>query len=277
MLSLITTCKNRLPHLKQTLPLMLQQPLAEVIVVDYGCEQGTAAWVKEHHPAARLVQVTDDPIFSITKARNTGAKIASHEFLCFVDADVLMHLELGKWLEINRNPNGFYVYPVQKEKEYELTGFVVVAREHFSKVGGYDEAIKGWGGEDKDLYERLAWIGLSKSLVPQGSVSPISHGDELRQLDEHGGGFGGKRETIAMNELYRAIKRDTWKLTGREIEFEKRKELFQHIRMLREEALKQGENTFEVLINVPMDLEHNKILKSLRGLSYRIPVGRPNR
>jgi glycosyltransferase involved in cell wall biosynthesis len=272
MLSVITTCKNRLPHLKQTLPLMLQQPSAEVIVVDYGCEQGTAAWVKEHYPAAKLVEVKDDPVFSIAKARNAGAKIASHEFLCFVDADVFVHLELGEWLELNRNPNGFYVYPVQKE--HELNGFVIVAREHFSKIGGYDEAFWGWGGEDKDLYERLAWIGLSKSQVPQGALSPISHGDELRQLDEDAGGFGGKWETIAMNELYRAIKRDSWQLTGREIEFEKRKELFQHIRMLREKALKQGEDSFEVLINVPMEFEHNKFLKGLRGLSYRIPVGR---
>ncbi len=111
MLSLITTCKNRLPHLKQTLPLMLQQPHAEVIVVDYGCEQGTAAWVKEHHPAAKLVQVNDDPVFCVARARNMGAKNASHELLCFVDADVLLHLELGKWLELNQNPNGFYVYP----------------------------------------------------------------------------------------------------------------------------------------------------------------------
>jgi hypothetical protein len=50
MLSLITTCKNRLPHLKQTLPLMLQQPRAEV-VDDYGYDQGTASWVREQHPA----------------------------------------------------------------------------------------------------------------------------------------------------------------------------------------------------------------------------------
>jgi len=210
MLSLITTCKNRLPHLKQTLPLMLKQPRAEVIVVDYGCEQGTAAWVKENHPAAKLVQVSDDPVFCVARARNMGAKIASHETLCFVDADVLMHLEFCKWLEFNQNPNWFYVYPAHKE--YELFGFVIVAREHFSKVGGYDEAIEGWGGEDKDLYERLARVGLSKSLVPEGSLSPISHGDELRQLDKDAGGFGGKWETIAMKELYRAIKRDSWQL-----------------------------------------------------------------
>ena len=74
MLSLITTCKNRLPHLKQTLPLMLRQPRAEVIVVDYGCEQGTAAWVQEHHPAAKLVQVNDDPVFCAAQSEKQGCK-----------------------------------------------------------------------------------------------------------------------------------------------------------------------------------------------------------
>ena len=182
MLSLITTCKNRLPHLKQTLPLMLQQPRAEVIVVDYGCEQGTAAWVKEHHPAAKLVEVNDDPVFSIARARNIGAKNASHELLCFVDADVMIHFELGKWLEINHDPNRFYLYPDQKK--FDLCGFVIVARKHFFKVEGYDEAIRGWGAEDNDLYERLARTGLSKSRIPLGSLSAIPHGDELRQVDK---------------------------------------------------------------------------------------------
>src|SRR5688572_9786138 len=210
MLSLITTCKNRLPHLKQTLPLMLQQPRAEVIVVDYGCEQGTAAWVKTHHPAAKLVQVSDDPVFCVARARNMGAKIASHELLCFVDADVLMHLEIGKWLELNPNPNAFYLYT--EPKAIELVGFLIVAREHFFKVGGYDEAITGWGGEDTDLYERLVMSGLSQSSVPVESISSISHGDELRQVGKDVGGFGSRREGLPMHELYRAIKRDSWQL-----------------------------------------------------------------
>jgi glycosyltransferase involved in cell wall biosynthesis len=275
MLSLITTCKNRLPHLKQTLPLMLQQPRAEVIVVDYGCEQGTAAWVKEHHPAARLVQVNDDPVFCVARARNMGAKIASHEMLCFVDADVLMHLEFGKWLELNQDPNAFYLYT--EPKAIELVGFLIVAREHFFKVGGYDEAITGWGGEDSDLYDRLAMTGLSQSPVPNESISSISHGDELRQLGKDVGGFGSKQEGLPIHELYRAIKRDSWQLTGREIELEKRRELLQFIRMKREEALMQGQNSFEISINVPMHSKHNKYLKGLRGLSYKVPVKRPMR
>ena len=95
MLSLITTCKNRLAHLKQTLPLMLQQSFSEVIVVDYGCEQGTAAWVKENYPKAKVVQVSDDPVFSLAIARNAGAKNASHEFLGFIDADVVIYQTWG--------------------------------------------------------------------------------------------------------------------------------------------------------------------------------------
>ncbi len=275
MLSLITTCKNRLPHLKQTLPLMLQQPRTEVIVVDYGCEQGTAAWVKEHHPVAKLVQVNDDPAFCVARARNIGARNASREILCFIDTDVLLHLDLGAWLELNQDPKGFYVYPEQKAPE--LVGFLIVRREHFLKVGEYDEAFTGWGGEDKDLYERLAMAGLSQSLIPKGSLSPISHGDELRQLGNETGGFGGKLETMSMNELYRAIKRDSWRITGREIELEKRKELFRHIRITREEALQKGRNSFEISINVPMASEHNMYLRGARWLSYQIPIRRPVR
>lgn len=273
MLSLITTCKNRLPHLKQTLPFMLQQPLAEVIVVDYGCEQGTAAWVKEHHPAAKLVQVNDDPVFCAARARNMGARNAIHELLCFVDADVLVSPEFGKWLVPNQNPNKFYVY--LERLAPELAGFLIVAREHFFKVGGYDEAIRGWGGEDFDIYERLGRAGLSKSSIPPGLISSIPHGDELRQLDKGEGGFGSKRETVAMHDLYRAIKRDSWQLTGQEIELENRKELLKYITMKREEAMVEGQDSFEISINVPMHQKHNIYLKGLRGLSYKVPISRP--
>jgi hypothetical protein len=273
MLSLITTCKNRLLHLKQTLPLMLQQPHSEVIVVDYGCEQGTAAWVKEHYPAAKVVQVSDDPVFCVARARNIGAKNASHEFFCFVDADVILHQKLGKWLKLNKDPNRFYIYPSQNEPE--LAGFSIIAREHFFKIGGYDEAFRGWGGEDRDLYERLVRIGLSEFLIPPNSISSIPHGNELRQLNRDSGGYGSLLEALAMNQLYQTIKRDFWQLTHTEIELEKRKELVQFIRTVREEALENGQNDFEIAINVPIDLKHNKFSKGVRTLSYKIPVKRP--
>ena len=42
--SIITTCKGRLHHLRRTLPCMLAQGCDfayEVVVVDFGCPQGT--------------------------------------------------------------------------------------------------------------------------------------------------------------------------------------------------------------------------------------------
>ena len=45
---------------------------------------------------------------------------------------------------------------------------------------------------------------------------------------------------MAIQELYMAIKRDSWQLTRREIELEKRKELLKFIRMTRDEAMKEG-------------------------------------
>jgi hypothetical protein len=94
-------------------------------------------------------------------------------------------------------------------------------------------------------------------------------------VDKNSGGLGSIRENVSMLELYQAIKRDTWHLTGREVELEKRKELFQFIRMLREEALKRGEKSFEILVNIPIDLKHNGHLKGLRWLNYKMPVGQP--
>ena len=69
-ISFVTTCKGRLSALKQSLPRMVAQPHAEVIVVDYDCPEGTGAWVAAEHPAARVVQVRDAPVFNIARARN---------------------------------------------------------------------------------------------------------------------------------------------------------------------------------------------------------------
>ena len=39
-------------------------------------------------------------------------------------------------------------------------GIQAIAREHYIKINGYSNKFYGWGGEDDDLYERMASKGL---------------------------------------------------------------------------------------------------------------------
>jgi glycosyltransferase involved in cell wall biosynthesis len=77
--AIVTTCKSRLDHLKQSLPNMISQGAHEVIVVDYDCPEGTAAWVEKHHPGVRVVRATDPIGFCLSRARNLGIAAAQAE------------------------------------------------------------------------------------------------------------------------------------------------------------------------------------------------------
>lgn len=102
----ITSCRGRLHHLKKTLPRLVAQSGAEVIVVDYNCPDGTAAFVAENFPAVKLVVERDAAFFNLSRARNMGAQAASGEVLIFVDADVLIAPDFTKRLATEL-PRGF--------------------------------------------------------------------------------------------------------------------------------------------------------------------------
>jgi len=64
----VTTCKGRLHHLQQTLPLIAAQAPDEIVVVDYGCPQNSGDWVEAHFPGVKVVRTTDDPGFCLPRA-----------------------------------------------------------------------------------------------------------------------------------------------------------------------------------------------------------------
>lgn len=226
-LSLITTCKNRLHHLRQTLPGMLAQTGAEVIVVDYGCPQGTAAWVRETHPQAKVIKVAGDPVFCVAHARNLGAAKARGKTLCFIDADILLRADLGAWVQENVRESAYYL--CEPPCSWSVSGTVICGREDFKKIGGYDIAFQSWGGEDGDLYERLSQAGLARLSFPSACVAVIEHGDEARQFERTAGG-NDKELTLATNRLYRQVKRDFGKLCGAYPDLKARRSLMAAVR-----------------------------------------------
>jgi glycosyltransferase involved in cell wall biosynthesis len=177
IISVVTTCKGRLEHLKTTLPAMLALPDCEVIVVDYDCPDGTGAWVRANFPAAKVVQVTERPLFNTARARNLGAAAATAPWLLMLDADVIATPGLAEAVRDRVRP-GRYLLP--EPRPPELYGALVVARADFEAIGGYDENFEGWGSEDVDITRMLDLAGRTAWPFPGDLLSGLPHGDALR-------------------------------------------------------------------------------------------------
>lgn len=179
-IAFVTTCKGRLHHIKQTLPTLIAESPSEIILVDYGCPDNTAEWVDQNFPIVKVVRVDDDAGFCLPRARNLGAAQASAPWLCFIDADVKVTPGWLDWLQHNIRESRFYRACFSDIRDPETYGTVVCSRSAFDAIGGYDEAFRGWGGEDDDLYIRLIENSIVQDHYPSGFVEAISHADSER-------------------------------------------------------------------------------------------------
>lgn len=218
-ISCITTCKGRLHHLERSLPAMIAAGAAECIVVDYGCPDGAGDWVRRHHPEATVVTVSDDPGFNCSRARNAGAAIARGPWLAFLDADVLPDPGMFARIEPELRSGGFYVVDSGDNNTW---GSCFVDQAAFWEVGGYDEAIDTWGGEDTDLYAMLEWHGRQRRYYRGGLVTPIRHSDAERA--RYSSVVNLDRAT-RVNGVYRSIKLDAMRLAARPLRLEERTRL----------------------------------------------------
>ena len=197
VISYVTTCKGRLEHLKQSLPRLMAQPQAEVVVVDYDCPDGAGAWVEKEWPAARVVRVKNTPLFSAARSRNLGAQAARGEWLCFTDADIVLSADHGRLLTDRLRPGTYFWNAV-------APGHILCARSDFLAVAGYDEVLEGWGQEDMDLVTRLDLLGRERQLLPAELFTVIDHGDEVRNRHhQHEANVSN-----LINGLYCQVKRD---------------------------------------------------------------------
>jgi glycosyltransferase involved in cell wall biosynthesis len=190
--SIITTCKGRLEHLRETVPRMLELGAAEVIVVDYSCPDGTADFVGEHFPAARVVSVPGQPDFSNWRARNVGAAAATGQLLLFCDADTLLAPDALSRIAAKLPARSFAFLPRATTAHLnrtglrlgtnQLRGFHVVPAPAFRAVGGYDDVLEGWGaGGDTELEQSLLHMGLTATaLEPDIVENVIQHGNADR-------------------------------------------------------------------------------------------------
>jgi glycosyltransferase involved in cell wall biosynthesis len=237
--TIITACKGRLEHLKQSLPQMLAQGADEVIVVDYSCPEGAGEFVRANFPSVRVVSVPGERHFSNWKARNAGAAVATSDLLVFVDADTILVDGAVEALS-NGVPNGAYgFFDVKTSRTFnadgprvasnQLKGFHVIPAAAFRKVGGYDEVFEGYAaGADTDLEQRLGAMRLGRHALDPAIIASVIQHDILSRLKHHA-------EPIAVSYcaglLYRAAKAVVLRMRGEfELPLQARQTLFEAAR-----------------------------------------------
>ena len=183
MVSFITTCKNRLSHIQETMPLLYAEAAKEeIIFVDYGCTEGSSDWVKAHYPKVKIVLVNDDPGFCAARARNIGASVANSPWLFFIDGDIKVKPGFLKWIKSNAK-KGFYYRASATSNgklDKETWGSFLCGKQDYKTIDGYDEMFRGWGGEDDDIYARLTLSGIQQNFYPSKFLGVISHDDTIR-------------------------------------------------------------------------------------------------
>lgn len=230
LIAFVTTCMGRLAHLQQSLPSLAQQAGSECVLVDYSCPERSGEWAEQHCPDVRVVRVESAVRFNLARARNAGAAVCEAEWLCFIDADVRVEpaftAEVAGLLE-----PGAYYRPLPPDA---LTwGTVIVARKDFERVGGYDEIMEGWGGEDDDLYARLQFAGCRTGGFPGRLLHGIAHGETERVKHYD---IKDRELNHRINALYMCIKSDLSRLAGRPVPAEIRRTLYADLNRIMPEA-----------------------------------------
>ena len=184
--SIVVTCKGRLHHLRRTLPCMLAQTCSfayETIVVDFGCPQGAFDWCRglDVRNLVALKVLDDTQTFHLSRARNCGASAAVRadpglrRCRRFPGAELAGNGDSRLAIGPRRVVHGGQ-WPANR---LGAVGDLRGSREVFHAIRGYDEALRGWNGEDGDLYAR-AGAQAATIRFPTYLLTPIHHGDAER-------------------------------------------------------------------------------------------------
>jgi len=177
-ISYCITCRDRLHHLKQTLPnninLLKHDPRVQFVLLNYNSSDGLDEWVKNNMineiKTRKLIYYHEKttPRFWMSHAKNVAHKLGDGAWLCNLDADTWLPYGLNEFI-LNRNSNE-WVGGLKGG-----CGTIALLRTDFYRLKGYDEKFLNYGAEDGDLRRRLSKLG--RRFISWKKIHKISHED----------------------------------------------------------------------------------------------------
>ena len=191
--SLCTTCMDRLGDLKQTLPQNIKDNSdysnVEFVVLDYNSKKDdVGGWIRDNMMSyikeSRLVYYrTEEPeYYSMSHSRNVAFKIAAGDIVNNVDADNFTNKGFVSY--INKLANQVLDHKPVFFKKGSLYGRLGFFKNEFINIlGGYNEDLRGYGHDDRDLLNRSLDLGFKAMFFGDNFFARTDQRAEKRSLN----------------------------------------------------------------------------------------------
>jgi hypothetical protein len=184
-ISVVTCAMNRSENLIAAMPSWLRHPeFEEIVVVDWSSDlpvRDALARAGIDDPRIRVVRVEGAPRWVLSHAFNTGFRVARHDTILKLDADVVLSDDILS-VHGSPGPDGFFAgnWRIAAEDQAHVNGVFFVPRAALACAGGFNEFITTYGWDDDDLYARLEALGYRRRDIAPSTVHHLPHADDLR-------------------------------------------------------------------------------------------------
>lgn len=179
IISFIVPCMNRTHALKKTMPYMLEEasssPPVEICILDYNSQDDLAEFVATTKETTKLAEGN-----MISYHRFTGRE---HYHLAHA-YNLCVMLSAGNYF-VKAGTDGVfkngYVQALRKMiaqgciwmRARHKKGIICCQKAEFVNAGGFDERFEFYGGEDRDLENRLKRRAGWPCIVPDGTIDTV--------------------------------------------------------------------------------------------------------
>ena len=159
--SIIMVCRDKKETQLKAVEGACNASAGEVVVVDWSSKPSDAVDAWTHCPNGgqlQVIRVENETTWELGRAYNLALTFATRRNVLKIDCDSALTPDFISAHPDPATSKRFYAgnwKVARDENEIHLNGIVYASREHWLRVGGYDERITSYGWDDDDLYARL--------------------------------------------------------------------------------------------------------------------------